>query len=225
MGGLAKADVVAFTSENGVSAFFDALARAGKDARAFGEARVASIGTATADALARRGIVADVVPPAFHGEALAEAILADLTDRRGGARGARVVIPRALVAREALPERLRAAGADVDVVPVYETRPAGERARDDLRTKLAAGDIDVVLATSPSTIDNLCDLIGADARELLSRTLVASIGEVTADAVKRRGLVPGVVAAQSTLGGLVGALEAHFAQVGGAVTRTSRAPG
>ena len=208
---LGRADVVAFTSENGVEAFFEALHRMKRDARAFGNARVASIGSTTTKALASHGIVADLEPEAFVGEALGRTILDDLVARHGSAKGRRVVIPRALVAREALPEMLRAEGAEVEVVPVYETLPAGSESRDRLVALLEARKIDVVLATSPSTIENLCELV---APSLLGHALVACIGEVTAARVRKRGLEPGAIATTSTLLGLVDALEQHFAARG-----------
>ena len=94
---------VAFTSENGVKAFFDVLASQHLDARAFGAARVAVIGPGTAAALAEHGITADIVAKEYRGEALAKAML----DRVGATRP-RVLIARAAEAREALPEALRA---------------------------------------------------------------------------------------------------------------------
>ncbi len=203
-------DVVALTSENGVAALFAALDAAGLDARAFGRARVAAIGAGTARALVARGIKPDVVPTSFRGEALAEAILADVRARGGEPRGARVMIPRALVAREILPDTLREAGMIVDVVPVYETRGAGAERALELRDAFSRGDIDVVLATSPSTIVELSDLLGEDARRYLAQTLVASIGGVTTAAAEARGVTVGVTATESTVAGLVDALEAHF---------------
>src|SRR5262249_9592999 len=70
---LATYDLVAFTSENGVARFFARVRAEGRDARAFGGAKVAAIGSGTAAALAALGIVADVIPGDFVGEALATA--------------------------------------------------------------------------------------------------------------------------------------------------------
>jgi uroporphyrinogen III methyltransferase/synthase len=204
-------DVVAFTSENGVTWFFRALDVEGRDARAFGRARVAAVGPGTAAALLPRGVRADIVPTEFVGEALAAAILADPEVASRLAQGrARVLVPRALVGREVLGERLRGAGCEVDVVPVYETRPAPLERRDELVRRLEARALDVVLLTSSSTADSVCDLLGARAPELLRGVVVASIGPVTSATATRRGLVVGVTAAISTSAGLVAALERHF---------------
>jgi uroporphyrinogen III methyltransferase/synthase len=209
-------DVTAFTSENGVAFFFRELDAQGRDARAFGRARVAAIGPGTAAALLARGVRADIVPAEFRGEGLADAILADpevrarLAGPTSERPAPRVLIPRALVAREVLADRLRDAGCDVDVVPVYETRPASAERRDDLVRRLEAGAIDVVMLTSSSTADSLSDLLAPRAAELLRGVVVASIGPITTRTAEGRGLTVGVTARESTLPGLVAALERHF---------------
>ena len=148
-----------------------------------------------------------MVPKVFRGEELAEAILADVRARHPDPRGKRALIARALVARDVVPDALRAAGMNVDVVAVYETRPAGAHDAVRLREMLAAREIDAVLVTSPSTVDSLCDLLGSEAARMLSHVCVASIGSVTSDAARRRGIEPGVTAEVSTLPGLIDALE------------------
>lgn len=204
-------DVVAFTSENGVTRFFAEIDAQGRDARAFGRARVAAIGSGTAAALAPRGVRPDIVPREFVGEAFASAILDDpaikalLLQRRP-----RVLVPRALVAREVVPDRLRAAGCDVDVVPVYETRPASMERRDELRARLEARTVDCVMLTSSSTADSLADLLGPRASELLQGVLIGSIGPITTATAEKRGLTASVTATESTVAGLLGALELHY---------------
>jgi uroporphyrinogen III methyltransferase/synthase len=202
-------DVVAFTSENGVEEMFRALDAEGLDARAFGDARVAAIGTGTAAALRARGVRADIVPREFRGEGLAQAILEDAPTAlrlRSDAR-VRVLIPRALVAREVLPERLRAAGCEVDVVPVYETKQASPERRAELAALFERRGVDVVLLTSSSTADSLADALDDSASQLLSGVLVASIGPITTAAAERRGLSVGVTAEVSTVAGVIEAVE------------------
>jgi len=89
-------DMVAFTSANGATRTMTELRRLGRDARAFGRARVAAIGPGTAQALAAFGISADVVAKEFVGEGLAAGVL----DALGTDRPKRVLLLRALVARE-----------------------------------------------------------------------------------------------------------------------------
>lgn len=196
-------DWVVFTSANGVERFFAALAAERKDARAFGSARVAVIGPKTEAALRPHGVVADLVADEFVGEAVGKALLATGPVRR-------VLIPRALVARDALPEMLRAAGAEVDVVAAYETRPVGSERATELRAMLASGDLDVVMFTSGSTVTSLCELLGDDAAASLASVVVASIGPVTSRALEERGIKTTLTAKVYTVTGVLDALEAHF---------------
>ncbi len=154
---------VAFTSANGVDRTWDALEAAGADARAFAATKVAAIGPATARAIERRGLRPDLVATEFRGEALADALL-----EAPGSGRARVLLARAAVARDVLPETLRAAGWQVDVVAAYETRPTSNDVVERLTRELAAGRIDAVTFTSSSTVDNLCDLLGPDAARRLA---------------------------------------------------------
>jgi len=199
----ASYDWVVFTSANGVERFFAALAASGRDARGFGAAKVAVIGPKTKAALAAYGIAADLMADEYVGEAVGQALL-----ERGPVR--RVLIPRALVARDALPEMLRKAGAAVDVVAAYETRPASRERAEALREMFTRGRVDVALFTSGSTVSSLCDLLGDDAASLLERVTVGSIGPITSRALAERGVTPQVTAEKFTVAGLLDALEAHF---------------
>ena len=197
-------DWVAFTSVNAVEQTLGAMARQGLDARAFGAAKIAAIGPATVRALEAHGLRAELAPKEFRGEGLADEMLKRL------APGARVLVPRAKEAREVLPEALRAAKIYVDVVTAYETRKPPRETVDLLVGLFERGAVDAVMFTSGSTVDNLCDLLGERAQALLARVVVASIGPVTTASAGRRGLRVHVTAGESTLVGLVDALEGIF---------------
>jgi uroporphyrinogen III methyltransferase/synthase len=196
---------VAFTSANGVDRTWDALDAAGADARAFAAAKIAAIGPATARAIERRGLRPDLVATEFRGEALADALL-----KAPGSGRARVLLARAAVARDVLPETLRAAGWQVDVVAAYETRPTSNDVVEKLTRELAAGRIDAVTFTSSSTVDNLCDLLGPDAAQRLAGARTASIGPITTATALGRGLRVDVTARAYTVPGLIDALEASY---------------
>jgi len=163
--------------------------------------------TPNIDKLAARGVRADLVPAEFRGEAAAESLLAALGDR---VRGARVLLPRAEVAREVLPDTLRRAGAIVDVVAAYRTVGALPEDAEQIRALLAAGAIDVVALTSSSTIEQLVALLGDDAIAQLAGVTIASIGPITTATAEKLGLRVAVTAAEYTTGGLLDALTAHF---------------
>jgi uroporphyrinogen III methyltransferase/synthase len=206
-------DLVAFTSPSAVDALFDALAHDGGDARRFGAAAVYAVGPKTAEALAARGVRPDLVPVEFKGAALAEALVAALPPVAG--RRARALLPRSEIAHETLAERLTAAGVEVDAVPAYGNRPPLDADADRLRALLRAGDVDAIGFTSSSTVQNLVDLLGAEARALLDGVVLASIGPSTTATAERLGLTVAVSAKIHTGAGLVDALAEHFLHLEG----------
>jgi uroporphyrinogen III methyltransferase/synthase len=202
MGKLGSYDWIIFTSANGVERSFAEIDRQGLDTRAFGSARVAVIGPKTRSALAARGVRADLVAKQFVAESLVEGLLAQGAPRRA-------LLLRALEAREVLPESLRNAGCEVEVVPAYETRPIAGAAADQLRDRLQQGGADVVLLTSGAIANSFFDALGEGARALLEGVTVASIGPVTSAAIRQRGFAVDVEAVEYTVDGLLDALEAH----------------
>lgn len=198
---------VCFTSENGVKRFFDVMTAANLDARAFGKARIAVIGPGTAAAIVEHGVRADLVAKELRGEGLAKALI----DAARGERG-RVLVARAKEAREVLPDTLRAAGFEVDVVPVYETHPAPRDRTDRVRAMLEARTLDAITLTSASTVHAFCDALGGDAAALVAKSgaRVATIGPVTTEACTAREIK--VDASAPTLEGMLAALEGAFAR-------------
>lgn len=207
---LSRWDVVALTSENGVDALFSALSAAGKDARSLSGRLVAVIGPGTARALGRHGVAPDLVAEEHRGEALAEAITAALGGR---AKDAAVILPRAAVARDALPDALRLACARVDVVEAYRTRGPDDAVVAALRETLAARAVHVVMFTASSTVQNLCAHV-PDAPALLAGVTVGTIGPITSEACARAGIRVTVEASPYTVPALLDALGAHFAASG-----------
>jgi uroporphyrinogen III methyltransferase/synthase len=207
---LAQADAyawVAFTSENGVEWTWRAVQALGRGAAVFGEAKLAAIGPGTAAALEERGLRADVVATESKGEGLAAAVLAAMEP------GDTLLLLRAEVARDAFPDALREAGHEVDVVAVYETRPASGPDVERVLAELDGGTIDAVTFTSASTVESFVGMAGGEerARGLLARTVVGSIGPITGEALRAHGLRMDVTAEKTTLEGLFDALERHFA--------------
>lgn len=197
---------LAFTSANGVHAFFHELREQAGDARRLARTQVAAIGPATAAALREQGVAPDVVAQEFVGEAVADAILA----RHKDGTPLRVLLARAAVAREALPDRLRAAGAEVDVVAAYQTLPPLPEDAARLRSLILAGGVDVVTFTSSSTVEQTLAAVGEGALEALAKLTVASIGPITRDTAVGRGIRVDVTAESYTTEGLIAALSQHF---------------
>jgi uroporphyrinogen III methyltransferase/synthase len=202
-----------FTSANAVELWFEHLRERGLDARAFGATKVAAIGPATAEALAERGIVADVVPEEYVAEAVVEAL------REAPMRlGDRILVPRAESARPELVEGLCSRGCQVDEVTLYRAA-VPETAPEEALSLLREGAIDIVTFTSSSTVRNLVAMLNGsltpgpspDARErgvadMLRGSLVACIGPITAKTAEELGLRVDVVASAYTVEGLVRAM-------------------
>jgi uroporphyrinogen III methyltransferase/synthase len=186
---LAAFDLVCLTSPTGVHALFERLAATGRDARALAGASVAAIGPGTARALAEHGIRADIVPERAVAEGLADAF--------AGIEIGRALIARAREGRDVVPDALRARGAAVEVLALYETvaEPL------DPETTAAAARADYVTFTSASTVRHF--LAAADG---LDGPRIASIGPATSGALREAGLEPHLEANPHTPDGLVEAL-------------------
>ena len=191
-----------FTSPNGVDYFFARLAAAKLDTRAIA-AKVAAIGSQTAGRLKSYGIVADIVPAEFRAEGIIEALASYI------APGMKVLIPRALVARDILPEKLTELGAAVNVVPAYQT-VTGDTDGQALAAKLAAGEIELVTFTSSSTVTNLLTLLGENGAQLVAGAKVACIGPITAGTCLQHGIKPDIIAEEYTIKGLIAAITAMY---------------
>ena len=193
--------LIVFTSVNGVEAFLKRLQHHGLDLRALPrDAKVAAIGPATAERIEQAGLRVDVVPEEYRAEALIEALGAHLL------AGERVLIPRAKVAREVLPEKLREAGADVVVPPAYESVPSS-RGKVEVSLRLQSGEIDCVTFTASSTVENFVGAFGAEeAARLLAKSKVACIGPITADTARRHGLRVDAESKEYTIPGLIEAV-------------------
>jgi uroporphyrinogen III methyltransferase/synthase len=185
--------LIVLTSPNGVRLLFEALRKAGLDARVLAGTTVAAIGPGTARALAKCGIAADILPERFVAESLVEA-LAEVK-----VTGERVLVARAAGARDVIPEHLEGRGAEVDVVALYRT------VREEPSTEAieAAQSADYVTFTSSSTVRNLTEAMG---ERFPSTARIVSIGPVTSGAARDAGLEVDVEAERHDIDGLVSAL-------------------
>lgn len=184
------------TSVNGVELFFEALLNAGLDARALHGLRVTAIGSATADALHKYGVLADVVPSAYVAEALADSLIPLLTDK------SKVLLARAAQARPYLSETLRKI-CTVDEYKLYDTVP--DEAADDtvVQNLIDCGRLDAVTFTSSSTAKNFAAAFPADS---IHNAKMISIGPQTTASLESLGFTVAAQADVYTIDGLVAAL-------------------
>ena len=211
-------DWIVLTSANSVEGFMTALLSHHRDVRALKGPQLCTVGPGTAERLRRYSVVADLVPDEYRAEAVLAALAA-----QGPLEGVRVLLPRSDIGREIIAEQLRGAGAVVTDVIAYRTvLDEVQREGDpDVYGQLLEGRIDVVTFTSASAVRNFVRVYGADqVVDLLKSTTVATIGPVTAEAARQAGITVSVQPASYTIGGLVDAITAHFAEA--PVARSNR---
>lgn len=187
-------DWLVFTSVNGVRFFMERLDASRHDVRAF-RGRIAVIGEKTREAVEALHWKVDLLPEEYVAESLLAAF------EKHEMAGQRVLIPRAEVAREVLPETLRKRGAAVDVVAAYRNAvPEDAAAR---AAEVFGKRVDWVTFTAASTVKNLLTMVD---REALAGVKVASIGPVTSEVLRKHGVEVAAEASPYTIAGLVAAI-------------------
>ena len=187
-----------FTSANAVDYFMKRVAAVHADCRI----PVAVVGSTTAKKLECWKLSPTLVPDRFNAEGLLDAFPADL-------HGVRILLPRAEVAREVLPDTLRDRGAVVDVLTVYRTKKAVEGVLD-VRQILAGEKIDCVVFTSPSAIRFMAEALEEDLGVALHDITIATIGPVTARACEPFGLHSSIEPKTATIPDLVESIRQYF---------------
>jgi uroporphyrinogen III methyltransferase/synthase len=202
-------DWLIFSSANAIDFFLRRLNTRNVKIESLDEVRVCAIGQASADKLRDARVHVDVVPS----QAKAEGVFTALSEFVGGSeqlRGLNILIPRAAVARDYLPNALAEAGARVDVVTAYRTVVPENLDRGRLSAMLA-GSADCIAFTSSSTVKNLALLFDThDLSKILSGIAVACIGDVTAATAAEYGLNVDIEPSQSTVKDLAKAIAAHY---------------
>jgi len=195
-----------FSSVNGVKYFIERMKFHGKDVRDLKGLKIGAIGPKTAEVWNNMGIVPDLIPDEYRAEALVECF------KKLEVKHARILFPRAALAREILPEELRNMGAEVDVVEAYRTvRPENGIGR--VKEMLSTGSVDVVTFTSSSTVINFVEMFRSDGEsffEWMESVTVACIGPITANTARENGLSVGIVAPEYTVDGLAKTILEHF---------------
>ena len=197
-------DWLILTSVNGVEAMFSRLEPLGLSVDSLQHLKIAAIGPATEERIQDHGLVVDVVPPHY----VAEEVVRSL---RKLVKGEKVLLVRAKIARDVIPDDLRAAGAHVEVVEAYQTL-IPENAKSRMQSVFAELPLpDAITFTSSSTVQNfLTVVVGTDIPSKLSHVKFASIGPVTSRTMREYGLRVDVEADEYTMEGLTQALVRYF---------------
>lgn len=197
---LERTALVIFASANAVDIFFQMLLGTGSDARALHTSKLCAIGQETAESLERHGLRPELVTSEYTAEGLAKAL------EGWEMQGMRVLVPRAEVARDALPSLLANRGAEVEILPVYRSMCPSDAGPALLRLFNGEG-VDVITFTSSSTVYNFVKAFPEDRLPaILGDAEVACMGPVTADTARKLGLSVAIVAREYTTHGLVQAI-------------------
>ncbi|MGN7468411.1 uroporphyrinogen-III synthase [Brevibacillus sp. SAFN-007a] len=198
-------DWVMFTSVNGVRFFLERMEEVGVGFDSF-TGKIAAVGPKTAQALTKHGLAVAALPSDYVAEGLLASLRGELQP------GQRVLLPRADIARKALPTELRKLGLAVTEVDVYHTVIDGSLAPEAAK-ELQEGRMDVILFTSSSTVTHFIQAMSPFASPgWLDRVRIACIGPITAETARKNGLAVDVVASEYTVDGL---LEALLENLGG----------
>ena len=204
IGRLSSFDWALFTSANAARFFCDRSARLGL-VNWPATLRVASVGPGTSRELESRGVPVHLTAKRHTAEGLAGALAAE------GIAGKRFLLPSAEEGRDALRESIRKEGGQVVSVVAYRNGLAEKD--EDAAAEIVADPPEVCTFASPSAFRNLFALLGEEnAREMLGRTRIAVIGEVTARAVRERDFRVDIEPETYTLKAMVDAIDASLAQ-------------
>ena len=202
-------DWIIFTSVNGVEHFFKRLEARQRQVNDLDELKVCAIGEATAERLHELQVHVDVVPEQFKAEGVFSS-LEQFVGGPDGLHGLNVLIPRASVARDYLPNALENAGARVDVVPAYRTALPDSLDRGRVGAILS-GKADCIAFTSSSTVRNLARLFDTqDLSKVLGGVVIACIGDVTGATASEYGLEVKIQPPQFTIPSLAEAIAEYF---------------
>jgi len=206
-----------FTSANGVTYFFSRLFAKGIDIRELKGLRICAIGTKTEAAVNKFGLKVDLVPDEFRAEGLIDAFIRQLgtekTATSGGhipsatpLKGIKFLLPRAEIARELFPEKVREFGGIIDVPVAYRAIKPDHHGKR-LKRFLKEGRITVATFTSAATFSNFKEMMGEDADDLLRNVAIAAIGPVTARAIEKTGLKVHIMPKDATVEAMVNEIQ------------------
>ncbi len=198
-----------FTSVNGVKYFLKRLEYLGKDVRDLKGLKIGAIGPKTAEAWSHLGIRPDLMPSEYRAEAVVECFKEQET-----VKGLKILLPRATQAREVLPEELKKMGAEIDVVPAYQTiKP--DHDTGSVKEMLEQGSIDMVTFTSSSTVENFVEMFGADKASLnqwMKNVTVACIGPITTKTAHEKGFSVDLVPSEYTIESFTESIVGYFSE-------------
>jgi uroporphyrinogen III methyltransferase/synthase len=195
---------IVMTSVNSVNYFFRRLREKERDIRDLNGIKFCAVGSKTASAIRGLGINVDLVPEKFNAEGLVDAFMAKHGNDNSEPRldGIKILLPRAEIAREVFPQKVREMGGEIDVPAVYRVVKPDYRGKR-LKRFLKGGKISIATFTSAATFNNFVDLLQEDGMAFLKDVSIAVIGPVTAKAIEKAGLKVSIMPEEATIEAMV----------------------
>lgn len=207
---------IIFTSKNGFSSFLNRMMEKDRDIRDLKGIKICAIGTKTAGIVKSYGIKVDLVPEEFNAEGLISAIVkkcGSAEEHQSGTseilnfqasrlEGYKILLPRAEVARDIFPQKIRELGGLIDTPAAYRTvKPVRHGKR--LQKFLRAGRITIATFSSAATFNNFIEMAGDEAKGFLKDVTIAAIGPITVKAIEKAGLKVHIMPKQATIAKMV----------------------
>lgn len=188
-------DWIVFTSKNGIDFFMKEYKAFRRDSEI--PCKIAVVGKKTEDSLLSYGLKADLLPETFVAESLLQSL------RKVVRTNERVLIPRGNLARNVIPDGLRANQIFVQELTVYKT-VIEKRSKDHLYNTIKNGDIDIVTFTSSSTVDHFVRLLeGTNWREYIDQLMFVSIGPITTQTMVKNQIPVHIEPEEYTIQGML----------------------
>ncbi len=187
------------TSANAVRSIRERISVLHLETAGFSHLRIAAVGPSAAEALIDAGLFVTLTPQEY----VAESLIAAIGDQ---VRNSRVLIVRAAVARDVIPNALAQMGAQVDVIDAYRT-VIPEASIRNIAEIFASGhpEPDAATFTSSSTVTNFFHLLRAAGFDRPHKMLAISIGPITSQTLRDHGWEPAAEADPHDVPGLIAA--------------------
>jgi uroporphyrinogen III methyltransferase/synthase len=188
-------DWVFFTSPTGVRLFFKTINKLNRDSRIFASAKIACIGSETANALEDFGIKADFLPKVFTSDQLAKSFI-----KKFKPIGKKILLLRSALADSALAGKLKSAKAKIKQVSIYTAKKIEDNPKEIIKI-----DLDWIVFASSFAVE--CFFKDFKPKDISKKVKIASIGPITSNILKKFSIKPSVEAEEHTIDGLIEAME------------------
>jgi len=189
-----------FTSANGFRHFIQRFLDKDCDVRDMKGIKICAIGTKTAEAVRKYGIKVDMVPEEFNAEGLVKAFSSQQS--AVSLKNIKILLPRAEIARDVFPEKVKELGGEIDMPVAYRT-VIPEKHGKRLKRFLKEGRISIATFTSGATFKNFMHMMGDDSKDFLKEIPIAAIGPVTAKTIEKAGLKVTIMPKEATIKAMV----------------------